>query len=218
VSEYDHISFFRAILSEGFPDPVTSSTLRNAGVDEEYHDGSYIRSIPDECPYKRKLMKMIQTLHIDERQGKGAIFHGRFGYGKTAAAIIMLKAALAKGAQGYFYQALNIEQVHDKSWAYLSPEGVPIWDMACRSHVFVLDDLGNELQTAGYKAGNTQVVQALIRSRYNKRLPTYITTNLDISFLMESYPSLRSIFLDPKRYEIVEVTGKDWRYSPDEPS
>jgi len=29
--------------------------------------------------------------------------------------------------------------------------------------------------------------------------------------LMTAYPSLTSIFLDPSRYYLVKVTGKNWR-------
>jgi DNA replication protein DnaC len=206
-----NVAFFREELSPKPRDPLTKNTLINAGIGEEYWRGAKLGSIPDQCAYKRELFRMVKTLHIDELGGKGAIFYGNFGYGKTAAGVIMLKAALVRGAQGYFYEAVNIEAAHEKTWVYQTPEGIHVWDMACRGHFFVLDDLGTELVRSGYKAGDTRVVESLIRARYNRRLPTYITTNLPLPQMMKSYPSLRSIFLDPKRFDLIKVTGKDWR-------
>jgi len=212
VSDDWNIAFFREVITPRRRDPITEQTLRNAGVGEEYWKGALLGAIPEGCPYKANLVSLIKRLHEDESNGKGAIFFGNFGFGKTAAAIIMLKGAIARGAQGFFFPAVDLEKTHDKPWAYQTPEGVHIWDMACRVHFFVLDDLGAELVSSGYKAGNTQIVESLIRSRHNKRLPTFITTNLSIPQLVTSYPSLRSILLDPKRFSVVEVSGKDWRY------
>lgn len=210
MSSFDNEAFFRGHISPEPRDPVTSSTLTRAGVGREYWSAS-IAAIPDHCAHKRKIQELVQNLHIDERRGKGAIFCGEQGFGKTAASTILLKAAIARGGQGYFCYANKLSFVFEKPWAYLTPEGIQEWDMATRVQFFVLDDLGSELQSAGYKAGNNQAIEALIRARHNERLPTYITTNLSMKRLAETYASFQTILLDEKRFEFIPVAGHNWR-------
>lgn len=212
--ELDNLAFFRSYISEERRDPVTPTTMRYANVGREYWRAS-INAIPAGCAYKEILAKMVSSLHTDEIKGKGAIFYGDQGFGKTSSAVIMLKEALARGGQGYFCFAKNMDAFFERPRDHLTPEGVPVWEMATRCHFFILDDLGTELHAAGYKAGNTQIIETLIRTRYNNRLPTYITTNLALSEWRESYGAFKTILLDDKRFYHVKVAGKNWRADKD---
>lgn len=205
-----NIFFHRSPLT---PDPsvrITSRSLVNAGIGREYW-GAGIKKIPDGLAYRSSLKSIIRNLHLDEPKGRGAIFYGKFGSGKTASAAICLKSAMIRGGQSFLIKSLEIKHIHDKRWTAISPEGVEMWSMATRTQFVAIDDLGAEAMPEFGRGPDTRVVEELIRARYDERLPTYITTNLDLHSLAETYNSIKTILLDPAHYRIVEVSGKAWR-------
>lgn len=209
MGEWD-LDFFRRELT---PEPsfsVTRRMLRNAGIGKAYW-GCSVSKIPDACEYKTALTEMVASLPQDERAGKGAIFYGKHGYGKTSSGVILLKAAMARGGQCFHRMAAGVEHAYEKRWAETNLDGVEVWDLLTKSQLLCLDDLGHELAAAGYKAGDTRIIEELIRLRYDERLTTYITTNLSLKELAARYSSIASILLEPRRYRIVEVDGHNWR-------
>lgn len=214
MGEWD-LHFLRRPLSDQPEFRITERMLRGAGIGRSYWPVQ-ISDIPDVCDYKRTLSEMVANLVVDEARGKGAIFYGKFGRGKTSAATIMLKSCMVRGGQVFHLKATAAEHAFEKRWADQTSEGVPIWDMLTKSQVVTLDDLGAEIVQSGYKAGDNRVIEQLIRDRYDDRLLTYVTTNLEIDNLAKIYPSLRSIFLDGSRYRIVSVDGHNWRYNGDD--
>lgn len=195
------------------PEPafkITKDMLRNAGIGKSYWPCT-IKKIPDECAYKAVLAEMVETLPEDERAGKGAIFYGNHGYGKTSSGAIMLKAAMARGGQCFHRMAATVEHAYEKRWVETNFDGIQVWDLLSRSQLLTLDDLGHELASGGYKVGDTRIIEELIRLRYDDRLTTYITTNLPIQEMVKQYQSISSILLDPSRFRVVEVDGFNWR-------
>jgi DNA replication protein DnaC len=213
VSDDWNISFYCPPLWAEPKDKLTEGAFVNAMVGREYWFVSGSK-IPSQCRYRSEIAKMVASLPEDAAAGKGAIFYGGYGHGKSSASVIMLKAAYVRGAQMFFRKANLMKDAFLKQWAFLSPEGVPIWSMMTRCQFAVLDDLGAELVLAGYEKGDIRIMESIVRDRYDAKLPTYITTNLEMKDLMTAYPSLSSIFLDSSRYYLVEVTGKNWR-NPD---
>lgn len=209
MGEWDSELFHRALSSEP-TFRVTASMLQNAGIGKSYWSSS-MDQIPDSCSHKKVLMSMIKSLHLDERMGKGAIFFGNHGHGKTSSSSIMLKAALARGGQVFHRKASTLEYAYEKRWMVKNQDGIPVWDMLIGSQFLTLDDLGSELRPSGYRAGDIVIVEELIRERYDSRLVTYITTNLPMQELPKYYGSICSIFFDPSRFSLVEVCGFNWR-------
>lgn len=189
---------------------ITREMLVNAGIGRSYWPCS-IGQIPDSCEYKKALRSMVRDLHLDAPEGRGALFFGNHGYGKTSAADIMLMAAMSRGGQCFHRMAAQVEHAYTKRWVETNLDGVEIWDLLVGSQLLVLDDLGHELAASGYKAGDTRIVEELIRLRYDDRLTTYITTNLPLPELIKIYQPISSILLDPTRFRIVEVSGHNWR-------
>jgi len=128
----------------------------------------------------------------------------------------MLKSAMARGGQCFHRFASSVEHAYEKRWLDKNLDGVEVWDLLTKSQLVTLDDLGQEQAAAGYKAGDTRIVEELIRARYDKRRPTYITTNLPIKELSKQYPTIGSIFFDPKRFYVVKVDGHNWRKDEEE--
>jgi len=179
VSERDLDFYHRPLTSEPSFN-ITRAMLKNVGIGRAYWQCT-IGKIPDECGYKYSLTEMIASLPADERAGKGAIFYGNHGYGKTSASAIMLKSAMARGGQCFHRMAATVEHSYEKRWVETNTDGVQVWDMLTQSQLLTVDDLGHELAAAGYKAGDTRIVEELIRLRYDDLLTTYITTNLPIN-------------------------------------
>lgn len=194
---------------------ITKAMLWNAGIGKSYWPAC-ISKIPDVCVYKKDLTRMVADLSADERLGRGAIFYGNHGHGKTSATAIMLKAAMARGGQCFQRIASSVEHAYEKRWVETNFDGIEVWDLLIKSQLLTLDDLGQEQAAAGYKAGDIRIVEEMIRARYDKRLVTYITTNLPIQELSRQYPTIGSIFFDPKRFRIVEVDGHNWRHGEEE--
>jgi DNA replication protein DnaC len=183
--------------------------LQHANIGKLYWKAT-IGKIPAECSYKQDLIDAVAALPSDERVGRGRIFLGKYGRGKTSASAIMLKSAMARGGQAFHYKATALEKAFEKRWLVTS-EGVPIWDMLTKSQLVTIDDFGSELVESGYKSGDTRIVEELIRDRIDDRLTTYITSNLTVGDIAKNYPSLRSILLDRARFLIIKVEGHDWR-------
>jgi len=205
-----NIAFFRGRLTPEPSDPLTPQVIQNSNIGKSYWDVG-ISKIPIEFRYRAAIQNIVTNLHVEERQGKGAIFYGDFGHGKTSSAVICLKAAMARGGQAYFEEAINLKRAHDKPIFCLTPEGIPVWDMVTKCHFVVIDDLGNETVTSGYEAGDHRVIESLIRARYNNRLPTYFTTNWPLEKLLTQYAGVASILTDLGRFRLVEVKGESWR-------
>lgn len=209
MSEWD-LDFYHRPLS---PEPefdVTSTMLRNSGIGREYWTAT-IGQIPDVCPYKTRLSAMVDSLPRDVRRGKGAIFYGNHGRGKTCASAIMLKSAMARGGQCFHRYITRLKNAYEKRWTETNRDGVQIWDMLNGSQLCTIDDLGAERTKKGYEAGDIRIIEELVRGRYDHRLTTYITTNLSLAELIESYSSIGTILLDPNKYHHVEVGGHIWR-------
>lgn len=195
------------------PEPsfrVTREMLTNAGIGRNYW-GASIAQIPDKCRYKRALGGLVDQLPRDVARGKGAIFWGKHGFGKTSAASILLKAAMARGGQCYSRMAGTIEFAYTKRWVETNLDGVEIWDVLTNAQILLIDDLGQEMAAGGYKAGDTRMIEELVRLRYDNRLTTYITTNLGPQDLISAYQPICTILLEKSRFQTIEVDGHNWR-------
>lgn len=204
------MDFYRRRLSREPSFSITKEMLKNAGIGKSYW-GCSVKKIPDTCSYKAALLEMIEKLPEDERAGKGAIFYGNHGHGKTSSSMIMLKSAMARGGQAFHRMAATVEHSYEKRWVETNLDGIEVWDLLTRSQLLSLDDLGHELAAGGYKVGDTRIIEELIRLRYDDLLPTYITTNLPLKELVGQYSSISSILLDPSRFYVIEVGGNNWR-------
>lgn len=203
------IQFARSALVEHPHFPFGKVTLGNANIGQNYWAVD-VERIPKHLPHYRALKSIIANLHVDVPAGRGAIFHGNKGTGKTSAGVICLKEIISRGGQTFMFKALGLSDVAKRRAFRVTPEGIPIWEMLLQRQVLLLDDLGAE-PVKSYGEDDTRVVEEVIRARYDEGLPTYITTNMKFEALIQTYKSIDSILLDPSRYEPVAVGGKNWR-------
>lgn len=133
--------------------------------------------------------------------GKGLLLHGSAGTGKTSAAALALRAVIDFRHAGWFVPAPSLEQLlHDRmdlsslmrKVESVDPDTAARFDQigerltkARRSYyVVVIDDWGRERSASAFLQ---DYIEGLVRERFNRGLPTIITTNLDLAGIEERY-------------------------------
>jgi len=164
--------------------------------------------------------------------GKGILFHGAPGRGKSTIAVATLRTALMTlprevlGKEpesdtmrpGYYSTYTELVAEHKTSWG--KSEDADASEDLLRSlygrhnrgwwntRLLVLDDVGKEHNGGSGFTVNT--LHDLLRSRYDKAFPTIITTNLTPAQFDPVYGGAMASFIH-EAFDIVEVTGKDRR-------
>ncbi|MGE0713367.1 MAG: ATP-binding protein [Planctomycetota bacterium] len=160
-------------------------------------------------PHYDPIKRYIDSLPAHNRRGRGLLLYGALGTGKTSLACRVLMDAMARAPiPAHFQSALELDEC-SKHRQEESASGYPIWDLICGAQFLVLDDFGT-VRTAYHG----RLLEEVIRRRYNNRLVTTITTNLQLAEIEARYPWFVSIA--KQTLEIIEVSGKDWREPPDD--
>ncbi len=170
----------------------------------------------------RKLKEIIEEYLYsnDYKLGKGLMFVGTPGVGKTHLAIAILKEFfLKKGIVGVFYDTRTL--LFDlKATFDGSSSGRELLDEVVNAPILVLDDLGSERLSDWAR----DILHYIIISRYNQMKPIIITSNIDLKskekdeddVLQQSLEDRMGTAIASRLSEmckVVEVKGKDMRNS-----
>lgn len=181
------------------------SDLQSANIGKK---SPYLRAtlaeISDDFPHKPYLVTYLENLKANMDEGVGLLLHGAHSRGKSAAAVIVLKAALKAGYSGLFVEVDHLQRLVIEKKPFSTETS---WSDRMESVDFlILDDLGNEHGGDFSKA----VIEGLIRSRNNRGLTTFITLNCPLEDIARRYgQSLKCVLLE--HVFPVQVAGKDWR-------
>ncbi len=121
-----------------------------------------------------KANKFVQD-YPDQTEGRGLMFIGLAGRGKTHLAVGILRALIEeKGSRGLFcdYGEL-LKQIQNSYNAKAETTEIELLQPVVKAEVLVLDDLGSTKPTAWV----WDTVAHILNSRYNDKLTTIITTN-----------------------------------------
>jgi DNA replication protein DnaC len=147
----------------------------------------------------------IDNLESYRDDGKGIIFNGPVGRGKSLSAMKIIAGAVNKGYPSYFCTIKELFDIVKKSWddeKYIK----------LKNHVFncdflCVDDLGVEYRKDGSDWALTEL-DGLMRHRYYKKLVTIFTTNSSLDKLSEKYAE-RIVSLFHERSLIVPIVSKE---------
>lgn len=150
------------------------------------------------------LKKYVEDFAEHKKNGKGLLLYGDVGRGKTYGAACVANALLDKGYSVLMTDFTAIESIVSNVW-----NKQEYYDALNRFSLLIIDDLGVEKKTEY----TSQIVQAVINTRYNAGLPLIITTNLTGEELQSPSDMVyKRIF--SRLYEMcipVKVEGKDRR-------
>ena len=159
--------------------------------------------------------------HFNTRDGVGITLMGPTGVGKTHLASALLAELLGRGNSGRFVEASKFMTWHYRAlslsalWRkYDRIDAVAEWEeidevlqwLHHTAQVVMLDDVGHE-HTTDY---SVDVMSALLRERFRRRLPTIITTNLSPDDFNDSYDAAFGDFLH-EAAPIQKMTGRSRR-------
>jgi hypothetical protein len=110
-----------------------------------------------------------KVLSYDHKQGKGLLIHGTSGAGKTRAAWQLVRQIMEQGTAVTFVESIDLPDENARDMIHFP--------------VLVIDDLGNDKMQATKEA----LVLKILRSRFQWRRPTIITTQFNGTKLAERF-------------------------------
>ena len=133
------------------------------------------------------------------------ILKGGYGCGKTHLAAAIANRRLAAGHPVLF---INTPDLLDHLRATFNPESTVSYDerfdQVRTSPLLILDDLGTQSNSEWAQ----EKLYQILNFRYNAKLPTVITTNLDLESIEIR---MRSRMVDPGLSQIIHIAAPDFR-------
>ena len=133
------------------------------------------------------------------------VLKGGYGCGKTHLAAAIAAARLARGHAVLF---VNTPDLLDHLRATFNPESTVSYDerfdQVRNSPLLILDDLGTQTNSEWAQ----EKLYQILNHRYNAKLATIITTNLDLEAIEIR---VRSRMVDPSLAQIVHIAAPDYR-------
>ena len=133
------------------------------------------------------------------------VLKGGYGCGKTHLAAAIANRQLAAGRAALF---INTPDLLDHLRATFSPQSTVSYDerfdQVRNSSLLLLDDLGTQSNSEWAQ----EKLYQILNYRYNAKLPTVITTNLDLESIEIR---IRSRMVDPDLSQIIHIAAPDFR-------
>lgn len=158
-------------------------------------------------PAQQRSLRLAYTWARDyaENPAGWLIFKGAYGCGKTHLAAAIANHQLAQAKPVLF---VNVPDLLDHLRSTYAPTAETGYDERfdqVRSAPFlILDDLGTQYQTEWAE----EKLYQIFNYRYTAKLPTAITTNIDIE---DMDARIRSRLADPSLSQVITITAPDYR-------
>jgi DNA replication protein DnaC len=122
----------------------------------------------------RKATAFVEAFPVVE--GRGLLFYGPHGVGKTHLAVGILKACIrTKGARAYFFETRELLRlVRDTYNRSVEETEMEVLQPLLAADLLVLDDLGAERTSEWVQ----ETLGLVVNTRYNAKRPTIFTSNL----------------------------------------
>jgi len=175
---------------------------------------SYEPLNPSQKNAKMLVRKFLENYPPLDEKGRGLLFIGSCGVGKTHLAVSVLKHVMEKGDSGLFYDFRDLLREIQSTWNSVSQTSeLEVLRPVTDAKVLVLDELGANKPTAWVR----DTVAHIINCRYNERKITIFTSNFpDIPAKPgeETLTDRIDARLRSRLYEMchtVEIKGDDFR-------
>lgn len=203
--ETEHIERERA-KEEKEKAMMRTSRLRSVGFpDEEMATWTFERDAEPDSKVSKIARNYVENFDEFAKSGKGILFYGTVGTGKTFLSACIVNALIDKGhpclCTNFARITNNLQHTFDGKQEYL--------DRLNKFDLLVIDDLASERDTE-YMG---EIVMNIIDSRYRSQKPIIITTNLTKEELRNP-TNIRRERVFSRLFEMcmmVEVSGADKR-------
>lgn len=180
--------------------------LRRMGFPEsEMHKWTFAADDGADTKTTKTCLKYVENFDQMRERGKGLLFYGTVGTGKTFHAACIVNALIDRGypcLMTNFARLVNtLQGMFDGKQAYI--------DSLNKFDLLVIDDLASERDTEYMN----EIVQNIVDSRYRAGLPTIVTTNLTADEL-KNPADVRKQRTFSRLLEMtfpIEVSGRDRR-------
>jgi DNA replication protein DnaC len=175
--------------------------LQHCTFDNFYSDGIGL------TPVKQRNLKMAyERVHAYAEKPAGwLVLKGGYGCGKTHLAAAIANHCLEQGQLALF---VNAPDLLDHLRAAYSPNAEAGYDerfeMVRNASLLILDDLGTQSNTEWAQ----EKLYQIFNHRYNSRLPTVVTTNLELEAIEIR---IRSRMVDPGLVQVITILAPDFR-------
>jgi DNA replication protein DnaC len=169
------------------------------------HVNANIDAIPDTCPHKPVVLKLLQGFEDRLKSGGGIYFWGDYGQGKSALAAIFLKYALI----GLRKSCLWVRCIDYPGYVINNvtmSDGILIDSFARSCNLLILDEF--QLNNSNIRFSES-AIESLLRDRNDYKLSTIITGNVALSTISERYPAMLSAMQEA--LHPVYVSGHNFR-------
>lgn len=181
--------------------PLTVTDLRRMNVPEEFWRVTYAAATPSVQGVLKNYLR-----NFDEFMGEGAGLYlwGPPGVGKTAAAVVLLKAARERFKTGYFIRASELRDAIRLQHDFDADQSV--MERVREVDVLVLDSFGESDLKLPYL--KLEELMDLVAGRGQRRKVTLLTTTMPQKVVVKHGPFFETVgpYLVP-----TEVTGEDRR-------
>ncbi len=150
--------------------------------------------------------KYIAELSEKKKTGMGIVFFGKCGNGKTHLAAAIINEAVQKGYTAIFQPVSELMDRLNKTYSNRDESEHDIKEGLSDADLLVLDDLGDNKKTEAIETR----IKTIIDKRYRFKLPTIITTNLDL-YGLEKYVGEKTYSRICETCVFVHNTGSDYR-------
>lgn len=185
-----------------------SRWLLNSGVDilHQRHSWDDVINVAENAQIE--VMKYLENAHAFVSRGLGLTLWSKdTGSGKTLLAVLLLKALLGAGHNGYFVQFNEMLDHHVRGWRNDAQQERFVKKVR-NVGVLVVDDIGRE--SKGRENVTQTMFDMVLRARQAACKPTFITTNYTPDEMHQGYGgNVLSLLKATNTY--VEVPGADYR-------
>lgn len=198
----------RSLMPEPDPSILCELLRKRAGIGAT-HWSFTLQELhrPDCDAYRPAILNYVKKMHETEPKGWGLYLWGAPARGKTSIASNILKQAIARGGRALSIRCnAMVNSLANLKKTIIAPDDIPLEQAAKNIQYLLIDDF--QLQDQTWKS---DLLEEVIRSRYDERLPTILTSNLKGDEICKDHNLdwLSSILSE--RYLSLNIDGPDWR-------